>query len=167
MKQNKLISYNNNAPTAWNTLIVLVAGFAILLTYTYTYAKEIEYVLETHAVQETAKKEEGRIVQIITTSEFKAEETKQAFLAELRTCESTNYDHAIGDSGASVGPYQWQKPTLEDKIGRSLTYNEYYEIATDYETIHDLTYKTYFEDGERWRWTNCTIKIKGTLSWQL
>ncbi len=161
MKQNKFIEYNNQAPTAWNTLIVLIAGFAILLTYTYTYAKETEYVLEQKPIQQ----KEARVVQIITTSEYEKEKEKQAFLADLRECESSNYDHAIGDGGDSVGSYQWQKPTLEDKLGRSLTYNEYYEIVTDYERIHDLTYKTYFEDGERWRWYNCTIKIKGTLSW--
>lgn len=167
---NKFISFNNQAPTAWNTLIVLIAGFAILLTYTYTYAKENEYVLESQTKPaETAeiKREAPKTVQIITTTEYEAEKTKQAFLADLRECESTNYDHAIGDSGDSVGSYQWQKPTLEDKLGRKLTYNEYYDIATNYEEIHALTYKTYFEDGERWRWYNCTIKIKGTLTWQI
>lgn len=166
MKQNKLISFNNQAPTAWNTLIVLVAGFAILLTYTYTFAKETEYVLEQATEEQETAAEAPKTVQIVTTTEYEAEQRRQAFLDDLRHCESTNYDHAIGDGGASVGPYQWQKETLEDKLGRSLSYDEYYAIATDYERIHDLTYKTYFEDGEAWRWYNCTIKLKGTLTWQ-
>ena len=164
---NKFISFNNQAPTAWNTLIVLIAGFAILLTYTYTYAKETEYVLESQTEAVEAPKTAPREVKIITTTEYEAEQTKQAFLADLRQCESEGNDHAIGDGGASVGSYQWQKTTLEDKLGRVLTYNEYYAIVTDYPVIHELTYKTYFEDGERWRWYNCTIKIKGTLSWNI
>lgn len=165
MKPNtkKFISFNNQAPTAYQTLIVLAAFAFIVGTYVFTYAKEIEYVLE-----QEAKTEEPRIrkeVQIVTTSEFEKEENRQAFLADLRQCESQGNDHIVGDGGDSVGVYQWQKPTLEEKLGRALTYDEYYSIVTDYDRIHDLTYKTYFEDGESWRWKNCTLKIKGTLTW--
>ena len=161
--KNKLISYDNDAPTAYQTLIVLAAFAFIVGTYVFTYAKEIEYVLEQEGIAE-----ETRIpkeVKIITTSEFEKEEARQEFLADLRECESQGNDHAVGDGGDSIGAYQWQKPTLEAKLGRAVTYDEYYSIVTDYDRIHELTYDTYFKDGESWRWKNCTLKIKGNLTW--
>lgn len=163
--KNKYVSYNNKVPTAYQTLIVL-AGFSFIVgTYIFTYAKETEYVLEQKAFAETARIEPAKEVKIITTSEFEKEEARQEFLADLRQCESRGDDYAIGDGGNSLGAYQWQKATLEDKLGRTLTYDEYYSYVTDYDRIHALTYKTYFKDGESWRWKNCTLKIKGSLVW--
>ena len=159
----KLISFNNEAPTAYQTLIVLTAFAFIVGTYVFMYAKETEYVLEQKGIAEEPRIQKE--VKIITTSEFEKEETRQTFLADLRECESQGNNHAVGDGGDSIGSYQWQKATLEDKLGRALTYDEYYSIVTDYDRIHDLTYDTYFEDGESWRWKNCTLKIKGTLTW--
>lgn len=163
MKQNKFIAYNNSAPTAWNTIMVLIGAAAILLTFTYTFAKETEYVLATNKIQEATadqRKEERQVVQIITTTEWELEQQKAAILAEIRHCESRGNNHAIGDDGASVGPFQWQKATFEDKIGKLVTYEYYYDYVTDYDRIYKLTEEVYFEQGETWRWTNCTNNIK-------
>ena len=162
MKQNKFIAYDNAAPTAWNTIIVLAGAVAILLTFTYTYAKETEYVLATHQIQEgtTDERQEGQVVQIITTEEWEIEQQRAAILADLRHCESRGNNHAIGDGGASVGPFQWQKATFEDKIGKLVTYEYYYDYVTDYDRIYKLTEEVYFDQGETWRWFNCTNNIK-------
>lgn len=162
MKQNKFIEYNNNAPTAWNTIIVLIGLAAILLTFTYTYAKETEYVLATHKIQEgtSAERKEGKVVQIVTETEWRLEQEKKAILANIRHCESRGNNHAIGDGGASVGPFQWQKATFEDKIGKLVTYEYYYDYVTDYDRIYKLTEEVYFEQGETYRWYNCTNNIK-------
>lgn len=158
---NKFISFDNKAPTAWNALIVLIAGFAIFLIYSFTYAEEIKYVATQSEVEEARieEKEEGEEIQIITTAEFAVQEEKREILAELRECESNGYNRASGDGGASNGPFQWQKPTFEDKIGRKVSYSYYYEYVTDYERIYKLTEETFFDDGEWWRWTNCSYKI--------
>lgn len=159
MKQNKFIAYDNSAPTAWNTIMVLIGAAAILLTFTYTYAKETEYVLATHQIQER-ETEERKVVQIITETEWRLEQEKAAILADIRHCESRGNNHAIGDGGASVGPFQWQKATFEDKIGKSVTYEYYYDYVTDYDRIYKLTEEVYFDQGETWRWFNCTNNIK-------
>ena len=158
---NRFISFNNNAPTAWNTLIVLIAAMAIFATYTYVCAQEIKYVATQSEVEEarSEEKEARKEVQIITTAEFAVQEEKRAILAELRECESNGYNLASGDNGASNGPFQWQKPTFEDKIGREVSYSYYYEYVTDYERIYKLTEETFFDDGEWWRWENCSYKI--------
>jgi len=159
MKQNKLISFDNEAPTAWLTLIIMVVAFGIFINH----AIANEHVLETTTI-ETAKrneqKEEGRPVQIITTTEYALQQEKKAILADLRACESQCNDYAIGDGGASVGPFQWQQATFEDKIGRKVTYEYYYDYVTDYDRIYKLTEEVYFDQGETHRWFNCTNKIK-------
>lgn len=138
-----------------------MAAVAIFLIYSFTYAKEIEYVAQATEASEALETapEAPKVVQIITTQEYEKEQHRQSVLAQLRHCESGNNDFAVGDGGASIGSYQWQKETLEHKLGRKMTYDEYYAYVTDYERIHALTYKTYFEDGETWRWKNCTLKI--------
>lgn len=156
MKQNKLISYDRNAPTSWLTLLALIAGFTIFINH----ATANEYVLESNEVQETTEEvKEAKEVQIITTSEHALQQQKRAILADLRACESEGNNYAIGDGGASVGPFQWQKATFEDKIGRQVTYEYYYDYVTDYERIYKLTEEVYFDQGEWWRWENCSYKI--------
>lgn len=166
---DKLIGYDPEAPTAWITLLALVAITIVFVGETFVDYKldVIEYELSAQEARAAtlekeaeAAREEARKAYEAELEAQRKEQRRQGILAELRNCESDGYDHAIGDGGDSVGPYQWQKPTLEHKLGRSLTYDEYYAIATDYDTIHELTYKTYFEDGETWRWKRCT-KIIG------
>jgi hypothetical protein len=159
MKQNKLISYDKNAPTSWLTLILLVAGFTIFINQAIASEHELE---ATTKIEETRseEKQEGRTAQIITTTEYALQQQKAAILADLRACESEGNDYAIGDGGASVGPFQWQKSTFEDKIGRKVTYEYYYDYVTDYERIYKLTEEVYFDQGETHRWFNCTNKIK-------
>ena len=160
MKQNnKFIGFNNEAPTSWLTLIVLVVGFTIFINN----AIASEHDVQTTTVQEgTEEKQEKqpKEVRIITTTEYVLQQQKAAILDDLRQCESNYDDYAVGDAGASIGPFQWQKATFEDKIGRKVTYEYYYDYVTDYDRIVVLTEKTYFDDGETWRWTNCTNKIK-------
>lgn len=160
----KLIGLDNRYNTSWNTLMFLV-GMAFI-TGTSIYALSLEsqqmYIAEASETTQNEPKQ-PRIVQIMSSKEYDAIEAKesrrQAHLAKLRQCESFGDDGIIGDQGASVGPYQWQKATLEDKLGRKVTNKEWLLLATDYEFIHDLTYKTYFEDGEWWRWYNCSVKL--------
>ena len=163
MKQKtikKRINLDYRYKTNWNILIILMIIPSLSIFYylnnniTYTYQAEA-------SVEKDIKK--GMEVMIITTSEYEKEKSKedfkQAHLAKLRQCESKGDDGIIGDAGKSVGPYQWQKATLEEKLGRKVTNKEWLQLATDYEFIHKLTYKTYFEDGEWWRWYNCSIKL--------
>jgi len=159
MEEKQFIFYDNTAPTAWLTLLLLAIGSVLLINH--LQAEINAYELESQTVQETKEERKPETeVRIVTTQEVEREEAKQAFLADLRHCESSGYDNAIGDGGASIGPYQWQKPTLEDKLGTTMSYNEYYAIVTNYDRIHKLTYETYFEDGEWWRWYNCTNHLK-------
>lgn len=157
MKQYKKIGLDNRYNTSWKTLGALV--FMSAITSLTIQTEPIQYI----AIATAEEKEVPREVQIITTTEWEKMQAKEKFrqehLAKLRYCESSNDDGAIGDAGESLGPYQWQKPTLEDKLGRKVTNKEWILLATDYEFIHELTYKTYFEDGEWWRWYNCSIKL--------
>lgn len=159
MKQNKLISFNNEAPTAWLTLIIMVVAFLIFINNALANEHELE---QTTIKEETRSEEEkeGRPARIITTTEYALQQQKASILDDLRQCESQYNDYAIGDGGASIGPFQWQKPTFEDKIGRKVTYEYYYDYVTDYERIYKLTEEVYFDQGETYRWTNCTNKIK-------
>ena len=160
----KLIGLDNRYNTNWNALLILAAISFLSGTTFYALSQESEYIYYAEASESSpGRQNQAKIVQIITNTEYEAiqskEAQKQAHLAKLRTCESQNDDGAIGDAGKSVGPYQWQKATLEDKLGRKVTNKEWLELATDYEFIHELTYKTYFEDGEWWRWYNCSVKL--------
>lgn len=143
----KCIQYNNKVKTSRYTLTLLVITSLLLINH-----------IAHAATFETPEIHDYSVSRALL--EEKAEERRQeSFLAELRVCESSFNDYAVGDNGESLGPYQWQKPTLEDKLGREVTDQEYRDIVTDYETIHELTKKTYFEDGEYWRWLNCHNKI--------
>lgn len=169
MKQNtntnkykkKLIGLDNRYNTSWVALLVLASSAFITGTVFTTLHLENQMVYVAEAKEEV--KPEPQVVQIITTTEWnkiqEKETWRQEHLAKLRKCESFGDDGIIGDNGASVGPYQWQKATLEDKIGRKVTNKEWLLMVTDYEFIHELTYKTYFEDGEWWRWYNCSVKL--------
>tara|TARA_R110000851_G_scaffold82401_1_gene180638 strand:+ start:605 stop:1090 length:486 start_codon:yes stop_codon:yes gene_type:complete len=156
--KNKLVSFDKEAPTAWLTLIIMVAGFGIFINNALANDHELE---QTTSQEETRieEKQEGRPARIITTTEYDAQQAKAAILADLRHCESSNYDYAVGDGGASIGPFQWQKATFEDKIGHKVTYEYYYDYVTDYERIYKLTKEVFFEQDEWWRWENCSYKI--------
>jgi hypothetical protein len=159
MKHNKSISFDNEAPTAWLTLIIMVVAFTVFINNALAF----EHELEQTTIEEEARseeKQEGRPARIITTTEHALEQQKAAILDDLRACESQYNDSAVGDSGASIGPFQWQKATFEDKIGHKVTFDYYYDYVTDYERIVVLTEEVYFEQGETWRWKNCTNKIK-------
>lgn len=157
------IKYDNNAPTAWLTLLLLV----VVVGVTFTNRLVDDFIEDSNI----------RIVEIAQAAEMNqeyidakmkialVEENKQEFLGELRSCESSGNDFARGDSGASLGIYQWQKESLEDYLGRRITYDEYYSIATDFDKIHPITYDTYFVKGESWRWKNCTNKIMKQKTW--
>ena len=158
----KLIGRDDRYSTNWHALIALAAMAIIAGTVSYTISQE-KMLTEQFASLETKITKEPREVRIITTQEFESQQVKenwrQEHLAKLRQCESFGDDGIIGDQGDSVGPYQWQKPTLEDKLGRKITNKEWLLMATDYEFIHELTYQTYFEDGEWWRWKNCSARF--------
>lgn len=151
---DRLIGFDKDAPTSWITLGYLVFFSSLMIMGIITKAEAAVEVPEVQIIEEIPK-----IVLIITTEEYNKEQERQQHLADLRTCESQNNDYIFGDSGKSVGPYQWQKATLEAKLGRPVTYDEWVSLATDYEFIHGLTYTTYYEDGEWWRWYNCSIKL--------
>lgn len=160
----KLIGLDKRYNTNWYTLIGLAAISFLSGTSFFALSQESHYFYEAEASESIPSRQNQAVeVQIITTTEYQAikdkEDYRQAHLAKLRRCESFGDDGIIGDSGESVGPYQWQKATLEDKLGRKVTNKEWLMLATDYEFIHDLTYKTYFEDGEWWRWYNCSVEL--------
>lgn len=159
---DQAIGYQKNAPTSFKTLTALVV-FSALLIFNLAQAQnnvESQATGFTQVAEASEKDEEADIRTGIEQSVAQTEKARRSsILAKLRLCESTNDDFAEGDGGDSIGPYQWQKPTLEDKLGRTLSYDEYYSIVTDYETIHEITEKTYFDDGESWRWKICTRKI--------
>lgn len=159
MKKQQYIYYSNQAPTSKFTLLGLVFFAGILGLELFLAASEVDAHTEVPQIQTETSQKQAVEVQIITTTEYQALQQKHVHLANLRTCESENYDYAVGDGGKSIGPFQWQKPTLEDKLGYQVTYQEYYDLVTDYEFIYDLTYKTYYEDGEWWRWYNCSVKL--------
>lgn len=154
---SRLIGYDNSAPTAWYTLLFLMVGFVSFLHFTFVPTLQIG-VTEAHAESEEAF--EARL------QEAKKEAHRQLFLAELYDCESTGNDHAVGDGGDSIGGYQVQETTLEDWLGRKVSYDEYYSIVTDYERIHPLVYDAYFERGESWRWKICTKKLMAKRTWE-
>lgn len=157
--KNQYIFYSNKVKTSKYSLALLVIFANIVTMELFLVASEVNSYEEIPQIQAESSQKRARIVQIITTEEYEAEQQKHAHLANLRTCESQNNDFAVGDGGKSIGPFQWQKPTLEDKLGRAVSYDEYYALVTDYEFIYDLTYKTYYEDGEWWRWYNCSVKL--------
>jgi len=161
---DKAIGYDKDAPTAWFTLFILIVLVTLFIGETFISFKIEQLQHEISATkaraatleEETEAAKQAKIIEIETVQE---ERRRQLFLSELRHCESEGDDFAVGDGGDSVGPYQWQKETLEDKLGRKVSREEYISIVTDIDTIHDLTYKTYFEDGEWWRWENCSYKL--------
>lgn len=159
------IKYDNTAPTSWITLLALIIVFAVTFTNQF-----VEWYIEdaNQAIAEMHLATVVEAAEIIPEPVVNSKEVdRQLFLKELRFCESTNNDFKAGDSGKSVGPYQWQKPTLEDKLGKKVSYDEYYSIVTNYELIHKITYYTYFVEGESWRWKNCTNKINKQKTWNI
>lgn len=170
MKHNKkfadrLIGYDNGAPTAWYTLLFLLVAVVSFLHFSFVPTIEVG-LTEVHAQDAEAVEAEAR-AQEEKLRQLRIERSRQEFLAELRHCESTGNDLAKGDSGASNGPYQVQKTTLEDWLGRKVSQSEYYSIVTDYERIHPLVYEAYFERGESWRWKICTGKLTKKQTWEL
>lgn len=159
MKKQQYIYYSNEVKTSKYSLILLVILSYILGLELFLATSEVDAHIEAPQIQAETSQKQVVEVQIITTSDYEALKKKELHLANLRTCESGNNDFAVGDAGKSVGPYQWQKATLEDKLGYTVTYQEYYDLVTNYKFIYDLTYKTYYEDGEWWRWYNCSIKL--------
>lgn len=152
----KLIGYDNNAPTARFTLLFL--GVALVAFLHLVYVPTID-IAEAHVEDPAAQ--EARLL------ELKREAHRQAYLAELRFCESSNDNDAVGDGGASNGPYQVQETTLEDWLGKKVSTAEYYSIVTDLDAIHPIVYEAYFEKGESWRWKICTKKINAKRTWVL
>lgn len=160
---DRAIGYDGDAPTAWYTLLFLTFFVAFIIGFIQAAAAEAHQDVEPLT-----------IIPIASAAEIEAariEEARQAFLAELRICESANQkhpagdDHAVGDAGDSIGSYQVQKTTLEDWLGRKMSYDEYYSIVTDYPTIHPIVYDAYFERGESWRWKICTKKLNAKGIW--
>jgi hypothetical protein len=161
MKQRKshgsrFIGYDNSAPTAWYTLLLLGVFLVSFLHVTFVPTIDVG-APEAHAYD--AEAEATRI------EELKREANRQAFLDDLRFCESSDNSDAVGDGGASNGPYQVQKTTLEDWLDRKVSYAEYYSIVTDDARIRPLVYDAYFERGESWRWKVCTKKLTATRAW--
>lgn len=150
---DRAIGYDGEAPTAWYTLL-----FLTILVISFLYATEAE----------GRDAEEPFIAPVASATEIRArrvEADRQFFLGELHYCESLGDDFAVGDGGDSNGGYQVQKGTLEDWLGRKISYDEYYSIVTDYATIHPLVYDAYFVRGESWRWVNCTKKLNAKGIW--
>jgi len=166
MKQRKnhgsrFIGYDNSAPTAWYTLLGLLVVFITFFHFTILPTLEIG---TTHVHAESQEVFEARLKE--REAGARKEAHRQLFLQELYHCESTGNDHAVGDGGDSIGGYQVQETTLEDWLGRKVSYDEYYSIVTDYERIHPLVYEAYFERGESWRWKVCTKKLMAKQSWE-
>lgn len=161
--KKKLIGRDDRYNTNWNALIALSFIAFIVGTVSYTSSQEKMLVVNVATKVEAKVERTFREVRIITTQEYEKQQAfenwRQDHLAKLRQCESFGDDGIIGDAGESVGPYQWQKPTLEDKLGRKITNKEWLMLATDYEFIHELTYEVYFEQGEWWRWLNCSNRF--------
>jgi len=161
----KLVGYDKSAPTAWISLLVLVVLTITVVDSSLNILLDLDTKAAAAEVAAAAQLEQIAVEK--EQAEAKRRELeRQWFLAELRKCESTMDDFKVGDGGASIGAYQWQKPTLEDILGRKMSYAEYYAIATDYEKIHPITYHTYFERKETWRWLNCRNKIMKQRAWQ-
>lgn len=154
---DRLVGYDNNAPTAKYTLLLLSVAVVTFIHFTYVQAMEIptpEQVKADHTAFEARLAAQKR------------EANRQAFLTDLKGCESTDNDHAVGDGGDSVGGYQVQKTTLEDWLNRKISYSEYYSIVTNDARIRPLVYDAYFERGESWRWKVCTKKLTANRTWE-
>lgn len=160
IKSRKGIEFNRKAPTSWNTLIVLVGFAFILVIYLYTCIKEQEYIEKAYAEEISQEEAQPKVILIETVQENNKRKEKEVFLDKLYMCESEGIATVWGDSGKSLGWYQWQKESLEDVMGQELTDEEYYAIATDFEQSRKWAKHAYFELGQWWRWVNCTNKIK-------
>jgi len=164
-QSNNLIKFNNNVQTSWITLFWLVIASVFVGLYLLTAAVD-NFILinEVEAYQtdpETSQNQDlGQVVQIITTTEHNAEMARKQTILDLMGCESTGKKHAVGDNGDSIGYFQWQKPTFDEKIGYETTYQYYYDYVTNYDKISKLTYEVFFEQDEWWRWENCSYKIE-------
>lgn len=164
-KQSKnLIKYNNNVQTSWITLMWLVIGFTMLMLHVATVAVDnfilINEIEAAYIQPETSQNQDlGHPIQIITTTEHNAKMARKQVILDLMECESDGKTHAVGDNGDSIGYFQWQKPTFDEKIGYKTTYQFYYNYVTDYDKISKLTYEVFFEQDEWWRWYNCSYKI--------
>lgn len=132
--------------TSWYALSFVILVTLMFTSYAAGSINSIDYEIPT---QDISKLIELR----------KREQQRNEFLDKLRWCESRNKDRAVGDGGASIGPFQFQKPTLEDYLGYKVSYQEYYSIVTDIEKIRPITYDIYFNKGETWRWKICRDKI--------
>jgi hypothetical protein len=163
-QSSDLIKFNNQVQTSWITLFWLLLGTFFLGLYLATVAVDnfilINNVEAAQIHPETSQNQVvGREIQIITTSEYNAEKARKQVILDLMQCESSGKTHAVGDNGDSIGYFQWQKPTFDEKIGYETTYQFYYDYVTDYDKISKLTYEVFFDQGEWWRWENCSYKI--------
>ena len=136
---------------AWGSVVLIIAAGIFLSVQILELAKLAQ---QTHTVTEYVYTESQPADDVETQYD-----REERILAALMQCESSGLSTAVGDSGDSIGYYQWQKPSLEEVMGQKLTYDQYYAIATNFEEIHYWTRHAYFELGQTWRWVNCHTKI--------
>ena len=92
-------------------------------------------------------------------------DVQEAHLNRLMHCESSGNGYAQGDAGESNGWYQWKKPSLEHVMGVhngekiELTWEQYWNIVTNYEEAHYWTRYAYYDlNLQRW-WLGSHIRM--------
>jgi hypothetical protein len=153
--------YNQKIKTSWYTLAHLTVFTFIVGVYLVTSILNDTQIVHTQIVEASEPIEiaKPKVVQIITDTEYKKQQEPEIFLDKLYICESRGEQYAVGDGGDSLGWYQWQYESLQDVMGQKITVEEYHRIAYNFEESRRWAKKAIFEDGQWWRWFNCTNKI--------
>lgn len=121
-------------------------------------------------VPQTAQKPKQMPGPVLSIAEAKAqamESRKDEMLRELATCESGGHGEAdrpiYGFGGTFVGRFQFMPRTVmsyvQQREGRSLSFQEAKELAHDYERAKDLAKYMIFEQGRINDWPACARKL--------
>lgn len=121
-------------------------------------------------VPQTAQKPKQMPGPVLSIAEAKAqsmEQRKDEILRELATCESGGHGEAdrpiYGFRGMFVGRFQFMPRTVisyvQQRDGRSLSFQEAKELAHDYDRAKELAKYMIFEQGRVNDWPACARKI--------
>lgn len=157
------IDFSKRPQTSWSTLLVLIVVSTLIGGQMLAFSNNDRFLGYTPVVYADSSHERGDWAtyesNVVTYTENSEYEEQEAILAKLRDCESTDGTHMVGDSGDSLGWYQWQKESLEEVMGEDLTQAQYESIALNFEESHYWTRYAYFDLDQTWRWKICTAKI--------
>ena len=120
-------------------------------------------------VQQTAspKRMPGPVMSVAEAKAAAFDNRKDELMRELATCESggsgTSDQRIYGGRGAFVGRFQFMPRTVmayvQQRDGRSLSFQEAKELAHDYDQAKELAKYMIFEQGRINDWPACSRKL--------